>query len=49
MDLRFVAFCSTFGTITAADLRARPAILMTRLRDASLAEPQGFTAGASRM
>ena len=45
----FVRFCSTFCTLEAADPGPRPAILMTRLRDASLAEPICSTAGASRM
>jgi hypothetical protein len=44
-----VRFCSTFGTLDAAVPGPRPAILMTRLEDASLVEPNRFMAGASRM
>ena len=49
VTVHFVRFCSTFCTVEAADPGPRPAILMTRLRDASLAEPNCSTAGASRM
>jgi hypothetical protein len=47
--VHFVRICSTFGTLAEADPGPRPAILMTRLRDASLMEPNRFMAGASRM